>query len=101
VPDGGRRGAVDLFFDYGHNRWERVRVFPTGSGRITAPARTPRRAAFADDLAALSPPGRWRQVLRCPRLQPAVHQRAAPDPAVGVKPAGLREILLTFTFVSL
>ncbi len=57
-------GAVDLFFGYGQGRWERVRVYPTGCGRITAPARTPRRAVFGDDLAALAPPGPWRQVLR-------------------------------------
>lgn len=58
-------GAVDLFFDYGGGRWERVRVYPSGCGEITAPDRQPRSALFGNfdnDLAAIAPPG-WQPLL--------------------------------------
>jgi hypothetical protein len=57
-------GAVDLYFAYGRNRWERVRVYPTGCGKITAPGRKPRRAMFGRDLGSIAPPGEWQQMLR-------------------------------------
>jgi hypothetical protein len=57
-------GAVDLYFAYGGNRWERVRVSPTGCAKVSAKGRRTLSIAIDGELAPLAPAGEWQRVLR-------------------------------------
>jgi hypothetical protein len=57
-------GAVDLYFAYGKQRWERVRVSPTGCAAVSAKGRKSLWIVIGSELAPLAPPGEWQKALR-------------------------------------